>query len=109
LERPWHREDGLRSEDLVAAFHRNDVDVFRRLYQEAVMQEWFPDSQESKLCFLTIVHHVCTSKLRSPMAALVSRVKKGLDVSQTRQASDAWAAAVLRQSHKDQVIAREPQ
>ena len=100
MARPWDRQCGLQDADLVQAVVSGELDPIRRLWQEAKVLEWVGDCDDDLCRFLTVVHHVATAVgLHCRMAALVSRVKRGIDVSKTRHASEDWAAAVMRRRH----------
>jgi hypothetical protein len=106
MQRPWDRAAGLCDEDLVRAVVEGDLDPIRRLWEEAKVLEWVgcnrAVSDDETLRFLAIVHHCATSPgiNQSRMGVLVNRVKRGLDATKTRQASDQWAAAVMARRHK---------
>lgn len=110
MRRPWDREAGLRDEDLVEAVASANLEPIRRLWEEAKVLEWVgcgrATSDDDAIRFLTIAHHCATSTgiNQSRMGVLVSRVKRGLDVSKTTQASDKWAAAVMARRHAVAVV-----
>jgi hypothetical protein len=101
MRRPWDAGCGLTDADLVAAVRKAELDPIRRLWADALVLEWIGCSGEASDDemgrFLTCVHHAATAEgLHRRMGNLVARVKRGCDVKGTRQASDDWAAAVMR-------------
>jgi len=71
------------------------------LYEEAVKLGWIQPSEDAKLRFLTICHHVATAKgLHNPKGALIKRVKDGLDVGAIPHASEEWARHILKRNER---------
>jgi hypothetical protein len=109
LRRPWHRRDGVTSQDLVLGVVGGELEILRRLYREAKVLEWIGDSEDELLRFLTGCHHVATSPgLGNRVGALVARLKRACDVHGCRQESENWAAGVLRARHRDSALANDP-
>jgi hypothetical protein len=98
MVRPWHRQCGLTGEDLAWAVASGKLECIRRLYREGKQLEWIGTSEDDLVRFLTAVHHCATCPgLDKRMGALTARVKRDpIDVRNTRQASDKWAADVIR-------------
>jgi hypothetical protein len=101
MRRPWDLQRGLTDADLVAAVRKGELDPIRRLWRDALVLEWIGCSQKASddemARFLACVHHAATAEgLHRRMGNLVARVKRGCDLKGTRQASDDWAAAVMR-------------
>jgi hypothetical protein len=107
--RPWDRERGVTDDQLIAAVTSGDLAPLRRLYDEAVRLGWIGDCEDSRLRFLTIAHHAATSAglTISRMGAVVSRVRRKLDVVRIRHDSEEWAAGVIRQRHHDRQLCTE--
>lgn len=99
--RPWDRESGLDDEGLVRAVSGGWLGALRRLYDEALRLGWIADSEDARLRFLSLCHHAATTVgIHRRMAVLVAAVKRDLDVSKVRHASEDWAAAALKKSRR---------
>jgi hypothetical protein len=102
LVRPWDRVGGVTNEMLQRAVAEGDVEVLRRMWQEAKVLEWVHASDDQAIAFLTLVHHAATSPgIHSPMAVLVTAIKGGMDTSRIAHEHEAWAAAVVKRRHQE--------
>jgi hypothetical protein len=100
---PW-RMGEVSDAELVAACRGGDCGLLRHLYEHALRLGWIADSADHWLRFLTACHHVATARVARRMGVLVMIVKQGLEVSRCRQASEDWAAALIRSEHKDPAL-----
>lgn len=105
-DHPWHQKVGVTVKQLREAVGYNDPEVPRVLYMAGVRLGWWANNQDNALRLLTLCHHCATSSgLHNPMAVLVKRASQNLRVGHVRQASEDWAAAMLRSAHRDPELA----
>jgi len=88
--KPWARNGGLSSGQLVAAVQGRDEGILTGLYWAGVEAAWWQDCESYRVRFLACCWQAATGATTSPMGLLTHMVRRNLRERADDTARDAW-------------------